>query len=193
MIYIPICFVGAFLYFFVFQDYKDPRLLQDFRDIDRLFLPLLSPAPPLDRYNLFSINHIFDYFNIMMLWSPPALFLLVIIGLFYRKQINWKTPQIVITGLTFLLFTTFLFMINPLFSMPMDWDLFSLPAPILLIFVLALLKDVQPTNLAGKILPGCLALAILSLPTFIVNAAIPAGYVIFVMLSCTGLKLPFDT
>ncbi len=176
-VYLPVCLAGCILYFFIFEDYKDPRLLQNFNDIDRLFLPLLSPAPPLDRYNLLSANHIFDFFNIMLLWSPPSLFLAVILGLFYRRQISWKKPEVIIIGTTLLLFMTFLFMINPLFSMPMDWDLFSLPAPLLLILVLTLVRQVKYSDLSRKTLLGCVALSLLCLPVFAVNSSVlPHSY-----------------
>ena len=69
----------------MFKDYNDPRTLTDFKDIDRLFLPVFSPEPPLDRYNLFSLNHILDYLNMMLMWSPAALFLIAYAFIF-KKQ-----------------------------------------------------------------------------------------------------------
>lgn len=171
-IYLPICAIGASLYFFVFEDYKDERLLQHVRDIDRLFLPLLAPDPPLDRYNLISLNHIFDFFNAVLHWSPPILFVVVCVVLFYRKKIDWRRQQVAVLGLTLLLFITLLFMINPLASPPMDWDLFSMPAPVLLVFTLLLVKQIQNADLGQKVLPGCVALSLLSTPIFAVNASV---------------------
>ena len=188
----PIFLAGAFVYFFVHGDYNDPRhFFTNFTIYDRMFLPILSPAPPLDRYNLLSLNHIFDYFNIMLLWSPIALFLLISL-IFYRKQINWNAPIVLISGLTLILYAALLFMINPLLGMQFDWDLFSLPAPILLIFIAALFsqfrnldgininhadpttilpRPLKETNFVHTLIGPSLALSLLTLPIFITNTS----------------------
>lgn len=144
-VYIPLLLAGMVVYFFVFEDHLDPRKLSGFKDIDRLFLPIFSPEPPLDKYNLFSLNHILDYFNNVLLWSPGLLFLSGLL-LFHKKKINWNAQAVVFPLLTFLLFATLLFVINPLFSMPMDWDLFLFPVPVLMVVLLVTLGSLKEEN-----------------------------------------------
>jgi len=59
-LFVPLATVGCYGYFFVFKDHTDPRTLDtDVPGLERLFLPLFSPAKPLDTYNLLSFNHFF--------------------------------------------------------------------------------------------------------------------------------------
>lgn len=164
--YLPLFAVGLLLYFFVFKDYDDPRILQDFEDIDRLFLPMKSPEAPLDNYNMFSMSHLLDFFNIILFWSPA---LLVILGYLFvqkRKELNWKLPEVNLLILTFFLFATILFTMNPLFSMPMDWDLFCFPVPILLLLLLLGVEQIQKEGASLKLIATCGAMVLLCLPAF---------------------------
>jgi hypothetical protein len=167
---LPVYLIGAICYFFVFEDYKDPRNLDyNVQEYDRLFLPLLSPEAPLDRYNLFSFNHLFDYFSEFLLWSPIAFFLLVLVIVLYRKKVNWQHGELIVALLSFLFFATLFFVTNPLLSMPMDWDLFSMPAPLILVVVGLLVKQIQDEKIAHKLLPIGFGLALLCFPTFNVH------------------------
>ncbi|MBL4708669.1 MAG: hypothetical protein JKY48_09555 [Flavobacteriales bacterium] len=168
----PVFAIGAFCYFFVFKDYNDPRNL-DFTvtEYDRLFLPILSPEAPLDRYSLFSFNHIFDYFSELLLWSPIALFLLVVIVISYRKRVNWQQEELILTSTLLILFASFFFVVNPLLSMQMDWDLFSFPTPILLVVTVLLIKQLEDSDLWIKAMPICFAIAILNVPFFMVHSS----------------------
>ncbi len=165
----PIFLVGAGLYFFYYQDYNDPRFFYtNFKIHDRMFLPILSPEPPYDRYNLLGFNHVFDYLNMFLLWSPLAIFLLVIVY-FKRKEIDWNAPMVIVSGLSLILYTSLLFMVNPLLGMQFDWDLFSLPAPILLIFVLSLFAQFKDTALIRRLIGPSLAIALWTMPIFPAN------------------------
>lgn len=169
---LPIFALGACAYFFLFQDYSDPRFLNDnVSELERLFLPILSPEAPLDRYTLFHSNHLLDYFNALLHCSAPALFLFGTILLFFRKQINWNQPEILVTGFTLALLVAFFFMVNPLVSMPFDWDLFILPAPVVLVFIVLLIKQLQHTAYVPKVIGASLALMLLSIPAFMVNSS----------------------
>ncbi len=163
---IPLIFIGIFAYFFVFESHIDSRVLDTTtNDIDRLFLPLFSPEAPLDTYSLFSWNHISDFLMSFFFWSPGVLFLIGIIA-FHKKRIYWNNPLILVLLLTLILFLGFLFMINPLMSLPMDWDLFTLPFPIILVLILLILNDVN--LLKRNIWVYALSLHLLSIPAFIV-------------------------
>jgi hypothetical protein len=167
---IPIVLIGIALYFFVFKDYNDPRFLSPEVDLyDRLFLPLFSPEAPLDRYNLFSLNHISDFLNVTFLWSAAGVFVLVVVSLFYRKGVNWDQPIILSTGFLLLLFSMVFFAFNPLLSMPMDFDLFSLAAPFLLFFAFFILEELQTESLAKSIAGPLIGISILSIAIFLCN------------------------
>lgn len=167
-IFAPIVLIGLVCYFFVFKDHNDPRRLDNFNDIDRLFLPLFSPDPPLDKYNLLSFNHFFDYFNMIYLWSPVLLFFFTYLLARKRKIINWNTPTISLMILTFFIFASFLFAMNPLFSMPMDWDLFMFPIPIALILLLLLTTQIQHHTISKKLLYSSIVFTLWCIPIFFV-------------------------
>lgn len=164
--YVPSIILGSLLYFFYFEDYNDPRKLSNFQDIDRLFLPILSPEAPLDKYNLFSLSHLFDYVNILFFWSPAILFLIGVI-LNKRKLINWNSPELSGPVLSLLMLLSFLFAINPLMSMPMDWDLFMFPVTLLFTIIICILSQLKKPILSSKIKLNLIALSILSFSSFI--------------------------
>jgi hypothetical protein len=167
---IPIILIGVGLYFFVFKDYNDPRFLSPEVDLyDRLFLPLFSPEDPLDRYNLFSFNHIFDFVNMTFLWSAASLFLLVVLSLFYAKKINWNQPILISTGFLLLLFSMVFFAFNPLLSMPMDFDLFSLVAPFLLFFTFFIIEQIQSEEMAKSVSGSLIGISLFSIAIFMCN------------------------
>ena len=165
---VPSIFVGILSYFFVFESHIDSRILDsNTNDIDRLFLPLFSPEAPLDTYNLLSWNHFFDFFLSLFFWSPGTLFLIGIV-FFNRKRIEWNHALISILLLTLILFLGFLFMINPLMSLPMDWDLYTLPFPIVLMLLLLIFQQQPVFFIKNKTLVYSLVLHLLSIPVFIV-------------------------
>lgn len=170
-ILIPIFAIGLIAYFIVFKDYADDRLMNyNVGEYEHLFLPIFSPKAPLDTYNLFSWNHIFDYFNLIFLWSPIAIFLLIVLVGFNSQKINWKSQELILSGTTLILFAVLFFMVNPLLSMQMDWDLFSFPAPILFAFLIVGFRDLKnPIKNTDTILIASLAIGLLSIPFFISN------------------------
>ena len=165
---LPVFVVGWIAYFFVFKDHNDPRFLDGVvKDAERLFLPIFTPEAPLDNYNLFSFNHILDYFNNTMNWAGAGLFVLIVL-LLKRKKFDWNRPEIILLGLSLILFFSFFFMVNPLLSMPMDWDLFSLSAPLLLFFIAAVFVNAKEDliSLSGPVL----ALSLMTVPIVMTNA-----------------------
>lgn len=167
---LPIVFMGIGVYFFVFKDYNDPRFLgPEVNLYERLFLPIFSPEAPLDRYNLFSINHIFDFVNMTFLWSATGLFLLVIFSFFYAKKINWNQPILVAAGFLLLLFSMVYFAYNPLLSMPMDFDLFSLGGPFLLFFGFFIIEQIQNEELSKSVSGSLIGISLFSIAIFMCN------------------------
>lgn len=169
-VFSPLLVGGAYLYFFIAESYNDDRVLQYSADLDHIFLPLVSPAPPLDRYNMFSFSHFWDFGNAILMWSPAAIFLFVLLFYRYRKEIPWSDISILIVGFTLVLFILFLFTINPLLSMPMDWDLFCLPVIFFLTFMVLLVRRLKEPRLFGTRIAICvIAMTILCVPVVTVN------------------------
>ncbi len=170
---IPVFIIGWLAYFFVFKDHNDPRFLDGVvKESERLFLPLMSPDAPLDRYNLFSFAHISDFVNNCFHWAGAGLFVLIIL-LATRKRINWNTPEVLLTGVSLILFNGLLFMVNPLLSMPIDWDLFSLSAPLLLFLLVAIMKSSE-LELRSLVLPT-VGVCVMAIPVYMTNAIPDAG------------------
>ncbi len=106
---------------------------------DAIFLPIKAAEPaPYDRYNLFSWNHLFDYFNMSFLWSAIALIIILVAIVFRRKSTNWNNPLVLISGLGFIFYLMVFFVFNPLLGMPTDWDIMSIPAVALMFFAVAI-------------------------------------------------------
>ena len=160
------------VYVFVIQNHNAPlNVLPELASrTPFVFLPVVPSAPPLDRYTLQSLWHVFDFVNIMMLWTPAGLAIILGIALFRPKQVDWNHPSVLVTGFALILYAAFFFATNPKLSMPRDWDLFSLPAPCLLFFCAALLAQRQnDVRLHAGIAGPVLGLCILCIPMFIVN------------------------
>lgn len=162
---------GLIIYLVVLKDHIDPRHLNNIKDVDRLFLPILSPKAPLDRYNLFSLNHILDYFNAIMLWSMPML--VAMAALFASKPKDTEAAHPVVIGLftVLILQCMLLFMINPLVTMPMDWDLFSFPAITMLVLLVILIAENEHLLNSLKLKGGLVGLTLLTAAFIPVNAS----------------------
>lgn len=170
-IFIPTLLAGMVLYFFVFKDHTDDRSFKHgtVYEYDHLFLPLYGTEAPLDQYNMLSFNHIFDYFNLIISWSPALLALLVLLLLTARKSIRWNDPHIVFVGTSLILFCALTFVINPLLSMPRDWDLMSIPAVIFSFLVILLLQQCEALLLTRRVLTNLLAVFLISFSVFIMH------------------------
>lgn len=168
----PILMLGAVIYFVFLGDHNDPRFLQaDLPVYERMFLPIVAPEPPLDRYTVLSPAHLLDYLNVILLWCPAMLVLLAHTVIGQRKAVNWKDPALLVTGFLLVLMTLFFFMVNPLLGMQIDVDLFTLPAPMLLVFAAVVVSAVPVASFDRRIVGPALGIALLSLPLFIVNAS----------------------
>ena len=167
-IHLPVWLLGSICYFFIFQDHIDPRYLNDVQDHERIFLPLISPDAPLDRYNLLSLNHILDFFNVLLLWVIPGVGVLMG-SMFSLKARPNHSNEFILLVTVFLLSGSFLFMVNPLLSMPMDLDLFLLPGVLVLPITAFALKGISLRN-SWLSLSASLVLTILIASMFVVNS-----------------------
>jgi len=165
-------FVGALiLYFGVLGDYndaRDPRI--DSSSYDRIFLPVVPPEVPLDRYHLFHFNHLFDFFNLLWICCP------LVIAIFLKgiasqgRGLGMKQPAVLLLSLTTLLYLGFFFLLNPLLGMPLDWDLMAIPAPVLSVLALAILYHSPAPKYRHALIGPGLALAFWSLAVLPVHS-----------------------
>ncbi|WP_196894107.1 tetratricopeptide repeat protein [Aureivirga marina] len=168
----PIFILGAIVYFFILKDYNDSRsLAKTAEEYEHIFLPLISPKPPLDTYNMLSFQHFSDYFLEIFIWSPVALFLCISLVVIFRKKMNWNQPELIFSGTALFLFVSLFFVVNPLISMQMDWDLFSFPAPLFLVFIVLLCKQIEKNiDFNQKVFYPSLIITLFSFPIFIVHS-----------------------
>lgn len=167
----PLLAGGGLLYFVILGDYNDPRQLNPGTEsVERLFLPLVPPEVPLDRYHLLHPNHVLDFLNEILLWSASGFFMLLLSVSAFRKQLDWNRPEIILTGLTLILYTLFFFALNPLLGMPMDWDLMTLPGPVMIVLVIFLYRQLDGKQLVNSLLPRVIGLGMLSVLFFAANA-----------------------
>jgi hypothetical protein len=170
----PIFLLGLGYYFFVTADHAVGHVTvhQDMsRAHDHIFLPLFSANEPPGRiYTLFSPVHLFDYLNLVLFWSVPALFL-VTIGAFRRRHGGHRSPpEVLFSGTILILYAALFFAVNPVLTMARDWDFFSLPVPALLVFCALIVRHRENDRAAFARLAGpTFALCLLTLPLFIVN------------------------
>ncbi len=156
------------VYVFVLGDHRDPRVPGE--TLQRLFLPVVPPAPPLDRYTLQSAAHIFDFFNLLLMLSAAACFVITVCLLCYRRVIDWSEPRLIAMALAVLSMLGLYFAVNPLLGMSLDMDLFSLPAPLLIVFAVLLLVQLQRKGIDCRALyRSVLVLSLFTLPALWVN------------------------
>lgn len=168
---------GTLLFFFGvyigLENYNTSHVLNPNANSDisrHIFLPLLKEAPPLDRYSLLSSSHILDFITLILSWSAPAIFIIVL-AVFAGKKASWPFAHRIlflnlVTGL--LLF----FFINPILSMPRDWDMMSMPATSLVAVGMLILPFFPWSTAAGLKLKTTLVsimLAIICLTSTWVN------------------------
>ncbi len=176
----PLALVFLVLYFGVMQNHAVSRFVDDLGRSRLFFLPLVNAetnGAPV--YTLFSFWHLFDYLNLALLWSTPALLLIAGTWLLRRRFLS-ATPSLILAELSLFLYAAIFFVTNPVLGMPRDWDLFALPTSALLVYALSLAAALTaaPTPTAPRpaaaalprpLLGAAFTLLVLGLPVFAVN------------------------
>jgi hypothetical protein len=103
------------------------------------------------------------------LWSATGVFILASIILVFRKKINWNQSEVVLTGTTFLFFFLVFFAFNPLLGMPIDFDLFSVIAPIFLFFIFFTFEQIESNEMVKIIGGPLIGISLFSLAIFNCN------------------------
>lgn len=173
-ILIPGMLVGVLVYVFVTKSVFGERFFVELTTNNVIFLPIQAvDEAPLDHYNLFSLAHLLDYANMWFLWSAPALLIGGLSLSIFRKSIDWSDPLLKTLSIGFIVYFLFFFVLNPLLGMQNDWDLMSLPVPVLLASTLVLAGQLERLRVLNALFGALLGLALLSCSTFWVNADLP--------------------
>lgn len=167
--------IGFCVYAFVTKSIFGTRSYTEENLTDAIFLPIKAAEPaPLNRYNLFSWNHLFDYFNMTFLWSAIAIIIVLVALFFRRNKINWNAPVVLISGLGFIIFFVVFFVLNPLLGMPVDWDLMSIPAISLIVFSTTIVAESkhekQERHFASYLIAPAISLFLIGSTGIFVNA-----------------------
>lgn len=134
---LPMYGAGILIYVFVTKSTFGRRFYTPDTIYDVLFLPVSSSDPaPLDHYNLFSPAHFFDYFSTWFIWSASAILVGLLLAFYWRSKVNWNAPPLRFSGVLLAMYLPLFFVLNPLFSMPADWDLMGIPGITLIVFVI---------------------------------------------------------
>ena len=167
----PIYVLGIIVFFYHTRANGSKRSFTEETLESALFIPFSSSEPaPLDRYNLFSGAHLSDYLNLIFVWSSAAVFIIVLALTVGKRWVNWKNPLVAFAALPVLIYVAVFFVLNPLLTMSIDWDLFSLPAPFVLVFALVLASYLEKEKLSRFILGAIAALTVFGIPVIAVNA-----------------------
>ncbi len=111
------------------------------------FLPLFQGRPRTPGYAILSFDHLFDIANLALLIFPGIIFL-IIITIFSKKNIKWKTDwKFLFLATSSIGSLLFLFVIVPYIGMARDWDLMSLTLlmpGLFLIYIISKVKNSLP-------------------------------------------------
>ncbi len=137
------------------------------------FVPLFENRFTVEGYTLFSINHLADYANLLLLLLPG---LPIVIAVLRLTPIKKTLKRREYRFLLILMASTLgaVFVLDPKLGMPRDWDLFSFAGVPLAIFGFYYLLDSRLTGRHNvKAASLAIALSVLSLLPRAVGQAIP--------------------
>lgn len=164
----------SLLYQFYFDAYRYGT--GDQKEImTKIFLPVVNPLPGPHAYSLFSLNHLSDFVQQLFFTSGPAFLLLLFVAATGGGKIHWGEPRIRFFALAFFYFLLFNFTVNPMLSMPRDWDMLSPAAAAVNFLALAvtyhLLKKKEGQDRAAGMISIVAASAVLSGAIFSINSS----------------------
>ncbi len=135
-----------------------------------IFLTAFGDGSPDNAYAMFTAWHGWDYFQEFLLCSAPSVAILLAWATGLVRKQSWDaTPEIAIT-MAFILMSSLYFAIDPVLTMPRDWDLCGLIAPPLLLLAVLWLAR-HESELQKSPLPIAVLMAIggLQVLTAVVN------------------------
>lgn len=159
--------IFIFAYFFIYENYNGPRFFTEASFQDNVFLPLFTnEPPPYDRYNLFSLSHFIDYFNLALMTTGAFLLL---IGL-TTIPVSSSSSLLLLFQHLAISYAVAFFILNPLLSPASDWDLFSLPFLVLIIYSAIRMSHIRIDRIGRRLLPSTIALSLLGVAIFPVHS-----------------------
>lgn len=127
------------------------------------FLPLTNEA---GGYGILSLNHLFDFFNQILLVTP----FIVAIPLLFRKENNIKgNPNILFLGLSLITGLVYAFTINPVLGYSRDWDMFSVSVFPLTLAIVYILIEKHTVNLNRIAFPLVVISLLHTIPWILLN------------------------
>ncbi len=133
---------------------------------ENIFLPLYSGKPIDPSYFLLSLPHLLDCINQLILLYP----LIILFAILSAKESLkfWQKKESLFLAIVSLGGLSFLFLIDPILTMPRDWDLFSLTGFSIAALAILLLPRNAEEGLRNLIIP-IIALLILSSSSYILT------------------------
>jgi len=164
---------GFLAYMFYYKAYE---LTSDTQKemVSKIFLPLKNPLPSPHAYSLLSLNHLSDVLQELMLTVAPGAILIFILSVLFFRYFKWSEPRIIFFLLAAFYFLLFDLTVNPVLSMPRDWDFLSLGAAPMVFLSLVASTQIFDRLKMGKsiniLVASSLGAGILSSTIFFVNA-----------------------
>lgn len=134
---------------------------------ENIFLPLYAGKPIDPLYFLLSLSHLLDCINQLILLSP--LIILFIILSAKNSLKFWQKSESLFLAIVSLGGLSFLFSIDPILTMPRDWDLFSLTGSSLAPLAILLLPQKAERGLRSLMIPVIALMVISPFPYILTN------------------------
>jgi tetratricopeptide (TPR) repeat protein len=134
------------------------------------FVPIIADRFTLARYTLFSLEHLGDYLNMVLMMAPGVLVFLSAL-LMLRKGDRQASPAMMFLFIVTASTQAAIFLLDPKLGMSRDWDLFAFSGvPLLLLGVLSISTMRLSETAARLVLSLSIALAVFFLvPRIIVQ------------------------
>ncbi|RKX27224.1 MAG: hypothetical protein DRP47_06870 [Candidatus Zixiibacteriota bacterium] len=136
-------------------------------------IPIVPDQFTVEGYTMFSINHIVDYLNLVIVLFPGSIVALVTLIVLRPKRVHKRG------GIVFLLILTAsslaaAFVFDPKLGMPRDWDLFAFAGvPLVALTMFILLADGLCTKTSMAIVMLAISLNLVVLGPRVVSQVIP--------------------
>jgi len=163
---------AALAYLFYFNAYQLAGEGQEERAA-KIFMPIVNPLRPPHSYSLLSFKHLSDVSQEFLLTVSPAVWIILLLGLLFRRSVKWNEPRIMFYGLASFYAVLFNCTVNPLLGMVRDWDLFSFAAAPLTFLVVDLSRHLfsrlQGSSIQRIVVGACIAPSIFSCVIYYIN------------------------
>jgi len=147
--------IGLAFYLFIKQYRSDLYF-------ENIFMTIFSGKPASPYYSMFSLAHLLDMINQLLLLSPLLPLLLYLSFGNIKNAI--RTRKVMTMALMAAASLFFLLIIDPKLGMPRDWDLFSFSSFCLTLLFIILIPEIKIKNLTRFFLPITLFLIVAVLP-----------------------------